>query len=153
MRTIYKTKILFICVIAVSFMAGCGNDKIIPTNTQPTPAVVTESKPQSITTSTPSTSSNQTTTPSSSSSQSSSTSLSGKSTTTDKPVYTKEQLEKDSKAPSKNPADYNKNGEYVPKTGVSKNPADYNAKGEYKPADQMTKEEKRKELEEMLKRR
>ncbi|MCR8633901.1 hypothetical protein [Paenibacillus radicis (ex Xue et al. 2023)] len=74
-----------------------------------------------------------------------------KSQTANKPAYTKEQLEKDPKAPSKDPLDYNKNGEYVPKNGVSKNPADYNAKGEYRPAETMTKEEKLKELEEMLK--
>lgn len=66
--------------------------------------------------------------------------------------YTKEELKSDPKAPSKNPQDYNSNGEYVPKNGVSKNPADYNAKGEYKPVESMTKEEKRKELEEMLNR-
>ncbi|NQX66680.1 hypothetical protein HQN90_11130 [Paenibacillus alba] len=66
--------------------------------------------------------------------------------------YTREQLLKDNKAPSKNPEDYNSKGEYVPKNGASKNPADYNAKGEYKPVESMTKEEKLKELEEMLNR-
>lgn len=74
-----------------------------------------------------------------------------KSQSINNPVYTKEQLDRDSKAPSKDPADYNKNGEYVPKNGVSSNPADYNVKGEYKPIEKMTQEEKRKELEEMLK--
>ncbi|WNQ09670.1 hypothetical protein MJA45_18830 [Paenibacillus aurantius] len=66
-------------------------------------------------------------------------------------TYTKEQLQKDPKAPSKDPADYNKNGEYVPKNGISNNPNDYNAKGEYKPVESMTKEEIKKELEDMLK--
>ncbi|OAS14695.1 hypothetical protein A8708_23640 [Paenibacillus oryzisoli] len=70
----------------------------------------------------------------------------------DSHVYTKDQLERDSRAPSKNPEDYNSKGEYVPKNGASKNPADYNANGEYKPVESMTKEEKRKELEEMLSR-
>lgn len=122
MKCKYKTtSILSILVVAISFVSGCGND-----------------------------SSTQTSTPNNSSSQSSSTS-SNNNVTTEKPVYTKEQLERDSRAPSKDPADYNKNGEYEPKNGVSRNPADYNAKGEYKPVESMTQEEKRKELEEMLK--
>jgi hypothetical protein len=128
------TFILSTCVITVGILTGCSNEKSVNTIIQPTPTVKA-STPQSSGnsgTSTSTSSSTQTSAPSNSSS------------------YTKEQLEKDKRAPSKNPADYNSNGEFVPRNGISSNPADYNAKGEYKPVDQMTKEEKRKELEDML---
>ncbi|WP_397537893.1 hypothetical protein [Rummeliibacillus pycnus] len=64
--------------------------------------------------------------------------------------YTKEQLEADPYAPSKDPADYNENGEFVPKDGPSDNPADYNSDGEYDPVSDMTQEEIKAELEDML---
>ena len=67
-----------------------------------------------------------------------------------KPVYTKEELESNSKAPSKDPRDYNRDGEFVPSDGPSSNPADYNFNGEYKPVENMTQEEIEKELLEML---
>lgn len=68
----------------------------------------------------------------------------------DSSPYTDEELKSDPTAPSDNPADYNKDGEYVPSDGQSDNPADYNANGEYKPVEDMTKEEIQQELEEML---
>lgn len=64
--------------------------------------------------------------------------------------YTKEELESDPVAPSTDPADYNSNGEYVPKNGPSSNPADYNANGEYDPIDGKSNEEIEQELEDML---
>lgn len=64
--------------------------------------------------------------------------------------YTKEQLENDPKAPSKDPRDYDANGQYVPHDGPSRNPADYDANGNYKPIDQMTPEGMKQELEDML---
>lgn len=68
----------------------------------------------------------------------------------EKPVYTKEELEADPKAPSNNPDDYNEDGEFVPSGGPSSNPADYNSKGEFKPVEEMTQEEIEQELKEML---
>lgn len=65
--------------------------------------------------------------------------------------YSENKLKTDPKAPSTNPRDYNKDGEYVPQGGPTDNPADYNSKGEYKPADEMTQDEIEAELEEMLK--
>jgi hypothetical protein len=70
--------------------------------------------------------------------------------TINQPVYTAEELSKDPKAPSTNPADYDQNGQYVPHDGVSKNPADYSINGEYKPVESMTQEEIQAELEQML---
>ncbi|MFD2370633.1 hypothetical protein ACFSO0_11905 [Brevibacillus sp. GCM10020057] len=71
--------------------------------------------------------------------------------TNNQPVYTKEELEADPKAPSKDPSDYDQNGQYVPKDGPSDNPADYSKNGEYKPVESMTQEEIQAELEQMLK--
>lgn len=64
--------------------------------------------------------------------------------------YTKEELEADPTAPSKDPRDYNSNGEYVPHNGPSDNPADYNMYGEYKPIENMTQEEIKAEAVEMM---
>ncbi|WP_157793898.1 hypothetical protein [Paenibacillus donghaensis] len=65
-------------------------------------------------------------------------------------VYTKEELQSDSKAPSTNPEDYDSDGQFVPENGISDEPEDYNFDGEYKPVDEMTQEEIQAELEEML---
>ena len=50
----------------------------------------------------------------------------------------------------KNPANYDKDGQYVPANGPYYNPADYNKDGEYKPVENMTQEEIQAELEGML---
>lgn len=71
-------------------------------------------------------------------------------TTKVQPVYSKEELESDPQAPSKDPKDYDQNGQYVPQNGASSNPADYNKNGEYKPVESMTQEEIQAELEQML---
>lgn len=64
--------------------------------------------------------------------------------------YTKEELENDRRAPSKNVNDYNSEGQYVPENGISDNTEDYNADGECKPVENMTREEMREELENMF---
>lgn len=67
-----------------------------------------------------------------------------------KPPYTKEELKADKRAPSKDPLDYNKDGQFVPKDGPSRNPADYNSKGEYRPIEKMTQKEIEEELIKMI---
>jgi hypothetical protein len=125
---------IFPCLALAFVLMGCNQDSLPDTNVNVVTKndVVTSSPVQDLT-------------PSPSVPKQSSS-----STQSEMHVYTKEQLENDPRAPSKDPADYNSNGEYVPKNGVSKNPGDYNANGDYKPVDQMTQEEKRKELEDML---
>ncbi|MMZ56164.1 hypothetical protein D1872_180460 [compost metagenome] len=65
--------------------------------------------------------------------------------------YTRQELEADPTAPSKDPRDYNSNGEYVPHDGPSNDPADYNMYGEYRPIENMTPEEIQTEAVEMMK--
>lgn len=65
--------------------------------------------------------------------------------------YTREELEADPTAPSKDPKDYDSNGQYVPHDRPSDNPEDYNMYGEYRPIENMTKEEIEAEAVEMMK--
>ncbi|MGG0793169.1 hypothetical protein ABE137_03955 [Brevibacillus laterosporus] len=64
--------------------------------------------------------------------------------------YTRDELLQDPTAPSKDPRDYDSNGQFVPHNGPSKNAADYNSLGEYKPIEKMSKKEMEEEFLKML---
>ncbi|RAP27620.1 hypothetical protein C2W64_00768 [Brevibacillus laterosporus] len=57
---------------------------------------------------------------------------------------------KDPTAPSKDPRDYDSNGQFVPHNGPSKDAADYNSFGEYKPIEKMSQKELEEEFSKML---